>query len=175
MAVWTADEYAHWSGISNTTSTWATNVILSLTLSPTWYYFGQLATGTSAQTTSPITVNNSGANYYEDYQLSASSSTNWALSVSTPPGQSAFALQAVFNSTMPAIGMDYGLQDIVTSTPTTCTNAVYSVSGSSTGVRVDPFNNSGRSLWFKLFTPLAVGTTTQQGINFTVTATQSSP
>jgi len=170
IAAWTADNTPNWSSVSNTTSTWATWIVLSLTLSPTYYNFGTYATGVSTDTSNPpFNVSASGANYYETYQLSAANPANWVMGSS--PGQSTFELQAVFNSTRPVISSDYGPEDVLTTTPQTCTNTTYAVGGSSTGVNVDPFNNPGRSLWFKLSTPLSTGATTQQNINFTVTAT----
>jgi len=72
-----------------------------------------------------------------------------------------------FHATRPLLG-DFAANDIVTGTAALCTNTVFSIDGTQTGVSVGVGQN--RTLWFRLDMPTASDTESTQDLTVTVTA-----
>lgn len=177
IVMWTADQYPNWSNVSNTTSTWATMVNLSITIPTTWFYYGTVNTGISTDTYKQAVVTNSG-NVYQTYSIQGSSSTDFLLSSS--PGINTFEMEAAFNGPRPASLASYDTNgNQLTLSSILCTGSMFTIDGSKTGVGVDPFpvisTDTQRNLWFKLSTPLSVKTTAQESVTVTITAQQAYP
>jgi hypothetical protein len=165
--VWTKDPMGYWSPISNAANTTVTSV-LSVSLSPATYDFGEVDIAATTLSISPVTVHNEG-NIAQTYTLSIATVTsievNWVVKETTPTANDMFVLGGKFNSVQPSTTA-FTSSDVITSTPMASTATRYA--GNQTGLSVDV--GSDRSLWMMLFMPLGLSTTDQQSIDVTVTA-----
>jgi hypothetical protein len=171
IRMWVGDGTPLWSYPSNLASNWAQWVVLSVTLPTTYYNFGTLATAVSTDTARASQVINSG-NVVEDYLLSAQNSSKWALGSS--PGPDRFTLRAAFHPSRPSQLSDFDINDNrLTLTNQTASGSLFTINGSQTGIKVDPFTNDTREMWLKLAVPTASSSPSQQDIILTITAQES--
>lgn len=175
VRVWTADEAPSWSGLSNSSTTWATWVMLSLTVPNTWFSYGSIPTSISTDTYKAAVITNTG-NVYQTYSLRGTADGDYSLAAS--PGENSFALRPAFNPTRPGALGDFDLRDnILSLSDELSSGSKFTINGSYTGAWVDPFpsipGDKDRNLWFRLSTPLAISTTEYQNIFITITTQES--
>lgn len=143
---------------------------LGISVNPSTYDFGALPVNISSNSVSAISVTN-GGNVHEDFSLQASSSTDWALGVSTPTSTNTFAIMTAFNSTRVSTST-FVTSDILTSTSTVSSATQFAVpGGDQAGNNV--LVNASESLWFRLDTPTETSAAGVETITITITASQS--
>lgn len=177
VRMWTADERVNWSSVSNSSTAYATWVIIGVTLPTTYYHFGTVGTGVSTDTNKAAIVRNTG-NVYQSYSLRATNSDDFALG--TAVGENTVILRSAFHATRPGSLAAFDTNsNILGLTDVLSTGSVFTIDGSHRGVGVDPFpsisSEKDRNLWFKLSTPIAVSTTNYQSIYITITGEESYP
>ncbi len=177
IRVYTADESSNWGGLSNGATTWAQVTILSISISPDTYDFGNINLDASTNTLTAFTVTNEG-NVNETYSLRVSSVTLYNndaslwISTDTTTGHNRFILYSIFHGTDVALGY-FELSDAVVVQNRSSTSTRYTYEGGSTGyeqtgVGVEP--NEERKMWFRLDMPVSASSSQKEKISITVTA-----
>ncbi|MCS7185010.1 MAG: hypothetical protein NZ870_03695, partial [bacterium] len=162
----TIDDFGNISGISNTATTYAMPVVLSLSVSTGLLNFGVLSVNFSTTSHSSIDVVNNG-NVPIRYALKAS--TNGICSIGETNGIDRFVLYAVFHSVRPSTS-SFSNDDAVLYFTKQASNSVFSVDGSQTGTNV-PIG-SIRNLWLGILTPTSTSTIDEQVIMLTILAAE---
>jgi hypothetical protein len=165
---WTQDDVANYSYISNGTTDYATNIVLSILLSTDTLSLPEsINMNTTLVISTGIVVTNDG-NVDETFEFRATTATvgsPWTIQTST--GIDQFVLWSIINATEPASG-DFENLDKLGELNTRCTTTAIS-NGNGNCVSV-PVGES-RTIWFKLGMPSATSTIVPQAIRITGEAT----
>lgn len=169
LRAWTKDFNGNYSNISNSTSTWATVINLSLSLSTDTLNLGSLLPGATVVHASSITITNDG-NVTEKVQLAIINPTIWT-ATNTASGIDTFRLTGVFKSTAPSTN-DFSItNDVITTSSVTASSTIFAVDSdpdSEKGIQIPP--GESRALWIRIEMPPISSTTDNQIIRINATA-----
>ncbi len=126
--------------------------------------FGTKNTNSSAVSTAPITIKNTGSGSNQTYSLNLTDPTVWK-SVTAAPGFDQYRLSAAFDSAGTSI--TWGTNQALTTTSVAASATQFA--GNQTGAAV-PYNDQ-RSIWLKMETPNGTSSPSAKTIAVTITAT----
>jgi len=142
--------------------------LISVTISPVTYYsFGSLEMGISSITNTGITITNTG-NVIERYIVNCTTvtpGTTW--SPGSTPGLDTFVLKAGLHPSKPGLAQ-FGPEDVIYSSGTTASDAVYSIDGTQKGNNVEV--SGVRTMWNLLEMPSDTSIAGEQRIRIYITA-----
>ena len=168
---WTENGSSVYSPISNGATTWATPVVLGVTLSTDTLQFGSLSPGTTNVITSSITVTNTG-NVTQKFLIYIDTPTIWVPTTGSTTLDT-FRLTGVFKNAQP-VSADFSISnDVITGSTATATTTNFARDAdpdTEKGFNVLP--GTTRSLWFQIEMPPYSSTTADQVITLHATASQ---
>ena len=126
--------------------------------------FGVKSVNSSAVSTAPVTIKNTGSGSTETYSLNLTDPTVWK-SVITAPGFDQYRLSAAFDNA--GTGITWGANQALTTTSVAASATQFA--GNQSGLAV-PYN-SQVSIWLKMETPTGTSSPSQKTIAVTITAT----
>ncbi|OGS52031.1 MAG: hypothetical protein A3J79_12250 [Elusimicrobia bacterium RIFOXYB2_FULL_62_6] len=153
------------------------DVILSLSILPTTYAYGEIYLNTSTNSATNLTITNTG-NVDVNFSIKAATMTpgsQWLVwdSPATAPAHNKLLLRAVLHDTRPGLA-DYGDEDLVTGTSQagqeTAQGGRYTVNDAQTGVAVPA--GQQRKIWLRLDMPVSSYSIQPQALKFTIEAAQ---
>lgn len=153
------------------------DVILSLSILPTTYAYGEIYLNSSTNSATNLTITNMG-NVDVNFSVKASTMTpgsQWLVwdSPAAAPAHNKLLLKAVMHDTRPGLA-DYGDEDLVTGTNQGSQNISqggrYTVNDAQTGVAVPA--GQQRKIWFRLDMPVSSYSIQPQALKFTIEAAQ---
>ena len=169
----------NWNNIPNYAVAVSTQleVVLSLSISPTTYAYGQIPLNTSTNSATNLTLTNEG-NVDVNFSINATTITpdsQWQVwdSTETAPAYNKLLLRAVFHDIIPTLA-DYGDEDLVTEQIRVSQNITgggrYTVNNVQTGIAVPA--GEQRKIWFRLDMPTSSYSVKPQSLKFTIEAGQ---
>lgn len=140
---------------------------LGVSISESTIDFGSVGIGTTTQSTSGVTITNTGSGINETYELSLTNPSGWIAS-QTVADTDIYVLNAAFDGD--GTGITWAEASHALST-TPMSSSLTKFAGDQNGLNV-PYNET-RELWFQFKSPTQSSVATQQTITLTVTAVAS--